>query len=418
MNTQNFSAKNFAFLTRRGDYQEYFNDNQGKDNEVIKKGVLRDVENNLDVKNYAFQPLHSFNINKRRIYSLPRILKDNSNRFSIISDDYILRKINQNLRKIYKVKQGDRFQIISSVKTLLANPAPFYVCQLDIKSFYENIDRQKILTNIESSAMVSYQTKILLKKFFSNPSILNELPEKGLPRGINISATLAEYCMKNFDKKVSGIEWFYYYARFVDDIIIFSTREITNQVIEEITRHLPTGLEFNVAKKVICDFSEDIDVCISYLGYEFKCSKSVNERKISTRIAKKKMNKIKGKIVSSFLSYKSCQDFKLLKDRLLFLTASYPLKQRKFSNYKDAGFLHGGIFYNYPLIDDLSCLSELDMFLKGLLFSKSMRKRIGNILTDIQRTELGKFSFLQGYERRIVRRFKLDRIDRITECWR
>ena len=419
MSSQVFSAKSFGFLARQGDYWGYFKDSAGKDSKTIKKETLQEVEDNLNVENYTFQPFHTFIANKKPVYALPRILKDNSNRLAIISDDFILRKVNHNLQRIYKVKQADRFQIISNVKTLLTNPAPFYVGQLDIKSFYESVDRSKILSDIESSAIVSYQTKALLRKFFSTLDL-----QKGLPRGVNISATLAEYCLKKFDRKVAHMNSVYYYARFVDDMIIFSTDPITRQMIKEVASFLPEGLEQNISKKRLYDFSKNEVAAISYLGYEFKCAplikkKGSPKREIKTRISKKKANKIKGRIVSSFLAYKRDNDFNLLKDRLLFLTATYPLKtqRKKLSKFENAGFLHGGILYSYPLIDDLSCLSELDVFLCGLLFSKSMKKRITSTLTATQREELKKFSFLQGYSRRISRKFRLDHIGRITECW-
>lgn len=415
MSSQAFSAKQFGYLARQGDYWNYFKETTEKDSKRIKKETLEEVENSLKVGDYTFQPLLSFIANNKTAYSLPKILKDNSNRIPVIRDDFVLRKINQNLKRIYKVKQSDRFHIISNVKTLLSNPAPLYVCQLDIKSFYESINRRKILEDIDSSAVVSYQTKSLLKKFFSC------LPTAttGLPRGINVSSTLAEYCLKKFDRKVSNISSIYYYARFVDDIIIFSTDVITKKTINEIGGYLPDGLELNPSKKRIHNFSSDIETSITYLGYEFKCRLSDKRRIVQTRIAKKKINKIKGRVVSSFLDYKKHPDFNLLKDRLLFLTATYPLKtqRKKLSKFEAAGYLHGGILYSYPLIDDLSCLSELDIFLNALLFSKKMKERITKNLSDTQRNELKKFSFLQGYNRRISRRFKIDHIGRITECW-
>lgn len=424
MSSQNFSAKQFSFLARQGDYWGYFKPAQGKDSKTIKKETLQEVEDSLDIEGYSFQPLNSFTANKKTVYALSKVLPDNSNRLHIIRDDFILRKVNQNLQRIYKVKQADRFQIISNVKTLLANPAPFHVCQLDIKSFYENVDRKKIVSDIESSAMVSYQTKQLLKKFFTGLTL-----REGLPRGINISATLSEYCLKKFDREVGNINSIYYYARFVDDIIIFSTEKITNALVKEIESYLPEGLELNRSKKRISSLTQEAETIITYLGYEFECAPTHNKqgkiigRSVKTRIAKKKIDKIKGRLVSSFLAYnktsKTPSDYKLLKDRLLFLTATYPLKtqRKKLSKFENAGFLHGGIPYSYPLIDDLSCLADLDMFLRGLLFSKSLTKRITSTLDADQRNELKKFSFLQGYNRRISRRFKLEHIGRITECW-
>lgn len=170
MSSQTFSAKQFGFLARQGDYWGYFKEEAGKDCKQVKKELLQAVEDDLNIESYSFQNLHSFVANGKPVFSLPKILSDRSNRIRVISDDFVLRKVNQNLKRIYKVKQADRFQIISNVKTLLSNPAPFYVCQLDIKSFYESVNRQKILDDIESSALVSYQTKALLKKFFAGIS--------------------------------------------------------------------------------------------------------------------------------------------------------------------------------------------------------------------------------------------------------
>lgn len=423
MSSQAFTAKQFSCLTRQGDYWSYFKNESGKGSKKVKEEFLQEVQSALDIENYSFQSLDSFKANGKTFFTLLKKPSDKANHIKIISDDFVLRKVNQNLKRIYKAKQADRFQIISTVKTLLANPAPFHVCQLDIKFFYESINRQKILSDINSSALVSYQTKNLLRKFFDGlPAAI-----KGLPRGIGLSATLSEYFMKKFDRQLGSMKSVYYYARFVDDIIIFSTEEITKKTINEIKGFLPKGLELNPNKKRICPLSSDLnkEIIITYLGYEFRCQlkscplKNKITREVKTRIAKKKLNKIKNRLVLAFLSFKAMPDFSLLKDRLLFLTATYPLKtqRKKLSKFEAAGILHGGILYSYPLIDDPECLSELDIFLNGLLRSKSLR-RITATLNDAQRAEIKKFSFLQGYSRRISRKFPIDRIKIITECWR
>ena len=111
-------------------------------------------------------------------------------------------------------------------------------------------------------------------------------------------------------------------------------------------------------------------------------------------------------------------DQQLLKDRLLFLSANYPLKtlRQELSKYENTGYLHGGIAYNYPLIDDFSCLKELDTFLYQIIYTNGF-KRINRFLTSAQKTEMQKYSFYSGYQRRITRWFKLDRLRQITKCW-
>jgi len=51
----------------------------------------------------------------------------------------ILRKLNDNIKRIYKDEQANRRIIISQVKTLLSETCPFWVIKTDIKGFYESI---------------------------------------------------------------------------------------------------------------------------------------------------------------------------------------------------------------------------------------------------------------------------------------
>lgn len=45
--------------------------------------------------------------------------------------------------------------------------------------------------------------------------------ENGLPRGLSISSVMSELYMKYFDLRIRRLEGVYYYARFVDDIVVF-----------------------------------------------------------------------------------------------------------------------------------------------------------------------------------------------------
>lgn len=109
---------------------------------------------------------------------------------------------------------------------------------------------------------------------------------------------------------------------------------------------------------------------------------------------------------------------KLLKDRILFLSANYPIKSMRqvLTPYDKIGYLHGGIAYNYPLIDDTSCLRELDSFLYKLINTTAFSK-INSTLTQAQRKELHKYSFLTGYQRRIKRIFNFNKRAKIVKCW-
>ena len=198
-----------------------------------------------------------------------------------ISQKLLLRKLNDNIKRIYKDEQANRKFIIHQVKTLLSETAPFWVIKTDIKAFYESINRDRIFRKLKNDAMLSYYSIFLLRKIFENPNIVSY---SGLPRGLNISSSLSEIYMRNFDKAIQRHKDVYYYARFVDDIIIFLNNKdsatelfqnlnsiILNEKLDlEINNdktELIEGINFKILKKGYN--RKPIHNKIEYLGYKF-----------------------------------------------------------------------------------------------------------------------------------------------------
>lgn len=425
---QEFTAKEYSHLVRRGDYFSYFKPNTDETDEKdkIRDKLLNQIENDIEIVSHNFTTIKCINIKNKTAYILEKIKTDKSNFFSRLSDDFILRKANQNIRKIYGIRQADRFKIIKNVQNILSENLPFYVCKTDIYNFYENINRDKILADMKNSSLLSFETKCVINNLFSH-SLFSSL--KGLPRGINLSSTLSEYCMRRFDKDIQKIDGIFYYARYVDDIILFSTKEITKSTLKEIKEILPDGLRLNMQKTKIQRYYDeeeinreninDVNITISFLGYKFtKCIKNKKIDKFQTTIDNSKIKKMKERLIKVFLDFSKNKDFQLLKNRLLFLSANYPLKttQKKLSTFDKISYLHGGIAYNYPLLDTPSCLKELDTFLHQILFTSSFHK-VNSIFSEAEKLELKKYSFYHGYQRRITRNFNLNQLADIVKCW-
>ena len=365
---QSFSYKQFKKLQKRGDFLS-----QDIDTKVLKQQLI-DLEVKLsDIEQYSFSALKSIMKDDKKIYFLD---KNNEN---CIFDDFILRKINHNIKRIYKVKQSNRNTIISQIYNLLKENSKCYIYRLDIHSFYESIDRTKILQKIIDSSIISAETKILLEKFFEHTKECS-----GLPRGINISATLSELYMNTFDHKIISTKGVYYYARFVDDIIIFSYEKLETAELEKMLTE-ETGLTFNVLKtKELClDFIKD--EVLEYLGYQYiiKSNKKNNGIDcITVNISKKKLNKIKSRIIYALLDYNKNKNFKLLQNRFLLLTCTYPIKtsQQKISPFKNTGYLQAGLFFNYlKLSENNSSLEELDNFKLKILTHNNKYSKCLNI---------------------------------------
>jgi hypothetical protein len=343
-----------------------------------------------------------------------------------LSNRLILRKLNDNIKRIYKDEQANRRIIISQLKVLLEETCPSWIIKTDIKSFYESIDREKLIAKFQDDSMLSYYSMFLLRKLFAN-SFISE--KTGVPRGMNISATLSEIYMRKFDKWIRNAQGVYYYARFVDDIIIFTySKEDALKLLQNIDSKLKdhaNGLTINKRKTQLFNglTIERLNVqdgsllrkdnFIEYLGYKFwKTEAKKNNLKIG--IAEKKIKKIKTRITLSFVDFIQNQDFKLLENRIKFLTGNYSIK--KDDNGKD---LRAGIYFNYPEITDLSIFTQLNEYFRKILFAKKriLGLKINHSLSIGEKKRLAKYCFLSGFKAKVYNSFSYAQMSDIISCW-
>lgn len=337
----------------------------------------------------------------------------------------ILRKLNDNIKRLYKDEQANRRIIISQIKTLLSETCPFWVVKTDISSFYESIERERIISKFHDDSMLSYQSMFLINRIFKNP-ILAE--KKGIPRGLNISATMSEIYMRKFDRWIRSYDSVYYYARFVDDILVFSNSlKDSLRLIESLNSHLNTlaeGLIINHKKTELFDGNtlENLDIKsgttlqkshkLDYLGYSFRIDNATKTRNLIVSIAKKKVAKIKTRIIKTFLDYSKNKDFDLLEKRMQFLTGNYSIRKNEEGNT-----LRAGIYYNYLQVTNHSVFSELNQFLRKSIFSNSPEfgAKIG--LSRVQKNKISKYCFLAGFKNKVYFEFSHAEMQQIIKCW-
>lgn len=338
----------------------------------------------------------------------------------------ILRKLNDNIKRIYKDEQANRRIIISQVKTLLSETCPFWVIKTDIKSFYESIDRARLISKFSDDSILSYQSMYLLKKVFENPILAGK---SGVPRGMNISATMSELYMRKFDRWIRSFDSVYYYARFVDDIIVFSNSlkdsliliaNLNSQLSE-----LAEGLTINQKKTELFDGKtlENLDIDtgtklikknkFNYLGYSFSVENGWSKsRKLIVSIAEKKVAKIKTRVIKAFLDFSKNKNFGLLEKRIQFLTGNYSIRKSEEGNS-----LRAGIYYNYLQVTDNSVFNELNQSIRKSIFSKSPNfgGKIG--LNPTQKSKLSKYCFLAGFKKKVYFEFSYPEMQEIIKCW-
>lgn len=285
----------------------------------------------------------------------------------------------------------------------------------DIKSFYESISRESVLAKIDSNRILSYQNRRIIKQIFSCESLSNT---SGLPRGISISSSLSELYIREFDRYVRTLEGVYYYARYVDDFIIFchtKSNEIFN-AIEEKLEKLNLKLNYKKIKKINSTQIIERSESLVFLGYEhfFDCDQSTK-----TRISKNRVRKIKTRIVLSFLDYSKNTDINLLKLRLQFITGNYLIRESTANNNESYGLM-GGFYYNNKGLTDPKQIKELDLFLMKLSRSKrgSIFRSIGAKNMRAACFAIKDISFSKGFNQRKIYNIAKQEFTQIKDCWK
>ena len=342
---------------------------------------------------------------------------------SSFEHELVLRLLSKSVSRLTGVRQSNRIEIIKSLKVILAEGVDYRVYRLDIRSFFESVHVETILTELRGDHGFSRQGSFLLDAFFEK---LSSLDIPGLPRGISLSPVLAEYALRRFDKDVLADRNVYFYSRFVDDIVLITSgRESPKHFLKQRCRELPFGLTFNSNKTQILEFMEPISgrpftKKLDFLGYELSVRNRSKPKPISRRvtadISASKTKKLKTRIVKSALQYLQDSQFDDFIDRIKLLSGNVTI-------YDHAREIRrkSGIHYNYRLIDAESSTSlpELDSYLRRFLLSNSgpISSKLSAKLSNAERRQLLKISFVKGFVNRTFFHFRGDRLAHLMKCW-
>lgn len=354
-----------------------------------------------------------FNLKQRWDLFLNNHPKDS---MEFLCQDLVLRKLYNNIKRIYRIEQSNRNQIVKQMVSLLREEACKWVIRLDIRHFYESIERERLINRFVEDGRLNYQSIYLLKNLFSNSSISKT---KGLPRGLNISSVMSELYMKYFDLEIRRMDGVFYYARFVDDIIIFcsssNSQENVWAKVPELLDKL--GLQLNESKSYKDDNNQKDQknhkvLNLTYLGYTFILKKK-NDLEIA--IADKKVNVIKTRITKSFVRFAKDGNFIKLKNRIKFLTGNITI-----NNPSTLLPIRIGIYFNYNMISSRTSLYELDKYYQKLLHCRTGRLglKLKKNFNVNQIEELSKYSFVFGFDKHVRHYFTSTTIADITNCWR
>jgi hypothetical protein len=340
----------------------------------------------------------------------------------------VLRGLNVTVRRATRLKPADRDTIIRRLATVLGEGVEHREYKFDIKSFFESLDTKSLAADMASVTAIPRSAVRVLENYFTE---LEGRGIKGLPRGISLSATLSEWALSNFDKKISSLPDVYFNARYVDDIVIVTgARETPGQFIKKIKSLLaPLKLELNPDKtqqihipgppqasstnRVVGQFD--------YLGYSFAVHEAKRApdrrfyREVDVSIAKTKIARLKSRLclaVCAFLADGSIGDFER---RLQLLTGNYNL--RDFVNGRQR---NTGLYCNYRRANTSEGLKEIDAFFRSLVVGGRSRlaKRLSQKVPIGLRRSLLKYNFVRSFNEQVFYNFTLAEIAELRRCWR
>lgn len=321
---------------------------------------------------------------------------------------FVIKQLQRNIHHTYGVKQANRHDLVCQLRDMLGSKFPFELVRTDISAFYESIDRQRLTEKLDHDQLLSTASKKYIKQTLNSYGDISG-NATGIPRGVGVSAYLAELYLRPVDKAIQKLPGLVLYCRFVDDIVAIFARPPVGRVLgsfkDEITTILErNGLAHNVDKTSEIKFADAGRKKFEYLGYRFL----VSPGKVEISPSAAKIVKYRSRMNAAFADYwrempvSPKTAYRKLDARVKFLTGNTRL-----SNSKSCAVT--GIYFNNSIANDLSSLKLLD---------KRLKTRIGELKrTSLQKT-LKNLKFTTGFEQRRYHNFSTQELQTIVKAWK
>lgn len=321
---------------------------------------------------------------------------------------FVIKQLQRNINRIYGVKQANRHDLVCQVRDMLGGNFPFELVRTDISSFYESIDRKKLLEKLDSDQLLTPASKKYIKQVLVSYGAKSGTAV-GVPRGVGISAYLAEFYLRPVDNAIRAIPGLVLYCRFVDDIVAVFARPPAGNSLGSYNDWIigilgKNGLAHNAAKTHEFAFPDPSPQDFEYLGYKF----NINAGKCEIAPSTAKVDKYRMRMKAAFEEYwaerslRARRAYRELIWRIKFLTGNTRL-----SNSKSRAAT--GIYYNNSIVTDLKSFGQLDQELKAL---------IGTLHSSSLQKKLKKLKFTTGFEQRRFHHFSARELQTIVRAWK
>lgn len=347
---------------------------------------------------------------------------------------YAMKQLLHNMKRTFKIEMLGRHQIMTAIKHLLNMSMPIFIIRTDVQNFYESIPQDALFQKVYDNNLLSFKSKSFIKQIFyayetiKDPSKTSS--NKGVPRGIGISAMLSELYMQDIDKELKSRTGVIFYVRYVDDIFMILTSLGSFKDLNEYYQNMQDffkskGLNLQPIGSDKCKLIEYSPgklkpISFDYLGYKINLSKPKKLLIAKYSLSDKKIKKINDRIEKAFKHFETLSKIDIkaarrdLLDSLNYITGNFRLSNSK-SHAK------AGLYYSNDLLDNLE---ELDQFTATLhshaitpyskLFPKDDKNKDKDKFIDALSKHIKKIDFKQRWIARKMYNFSLSRIAEIS----
>jgi hypothetical protein len=321
---------------------------------------------------------------------------------------FVTKQLQRNIHRIYGVKQANRHDLVCQLRDMLGSQFPFELVRTDISSFYESIDRKRLVEKLDRDQLLSPTSKKYIKQVLDSYGTISGTPI-GVPRGVGISAYLAELYLRPVDRAIRAIPGLVLYCRFVDDIVAIFARPPAGKNLGSFKDLIiaifgENGLAYNPDKTSEHKLADSASKKFEYLGYRFH----LKNGQLAISLSAAKVAKYRARMNASFVEYwrerpvNPKAAFRKLVGRIKFLTGNTRL-----SNSKSRATT--GIYFNNSIATDLSSLELLD---------KRLETRIAELKRTSLQKQLKKLKFTTGFQQRRYHNFSTRELQDIVRAWK
>ena len=379
----------------------------------------------------------------------PDVSKDPQKPLYILGDTpeeyFAMQALCRNVKRLFKISMAGRDEILSQLKMLLKEDKhSYYIIRTDVQHCFESIPHEQLFQYLEDNSLLDVKSKSLLhgliKKEFEAKNLrpVVKTPNTGVPRGCAISSLLAEFYLFKIDKELKRkFPEIIFLGRYVDDMVLVihpDIAEVNHKKIDEyvneisnlykakgLTIHTPSD---GTGKCYTYDSESTENLKFELLGYGIMSIKDNPNMQGYFSLAKKKNDKIRGRIKKTFAKFNDLLDTSTYDIAAHYLFDALHVLTCNINLYNAKKGVKVGIYYSNQLLDNEKNINGLDCYLRYCCNAISLSGKKGvedgkhAMLESTLKKQLLQVSFTDGFSAP-HKRYKIskDRLKTIKQSW-